>query len=290
VRKKTFVLDPTGKGRTKGKGVLRFDNEEDQIRAGISELLTDGVLGGLSAATQAVLRGKGSLEKQIEKAALIEAIPKLIKQRLDPLGAAIDEHNEKWAKTTAALKEGGASVAQIAEAQKLYNLELADIKENTRGASAAIKEYLEQFRVGGNSPFSLGTQLKNAEADLAPFISAIGAGQSIDSEKFVSASQAVNDLKREIEGGTASYFEWLASNQELAERAISSIDAAASTSAADPFAELTAKSAEATASNTMATAEILVEATGYLRALAGKFGNYGVAVDDVFVGTQRSFA
>jgi hypothetical protein len=289
VRKKTFVLDPTGKGRTKGKGVLRFDNEEDQIRAGISELLTDGVLGGLSAATQAVLRGKGSLEKQIEKAALIEAIPKLIKQRLDPLGAAIDEHNEKWAKTTAALKEGGASVAQIAEAQKLYNLELADIKENTRGASAAIKEYLEQFRVGGNSPFSLGTQLKNAEADLAPFISAIGAGQSIDSEKFVSASQAVNDLKREIEGGTASYFEWLASNQALAERAISSIDAAASTSSADPFAELTARSAEATANNTLASAEILVEATGYLRTLAGKLGNYGATIDDLFAGTQRSF-
>jgi hypothetical protein len=289
VRKKTFVVDTTGGGRTKGSGVLRFDSEEAAIRAAISDVLSDGVITGISAASQKILRAGGKIEKAIEKAALIEAIPKLLKQRLDPLGAAIDDHNAKWAKTIAALEEGGASVEQIADAQKLYNLELVEIRENTKGASSAIKDYLQQFRVGGSSPFSLRTQLGNAESDLATQVSTIGTS-GFDSEKFVTASQAVNDLKREIEGGTASYFDWLEQNKALAERAISSIDSAASNNTPDPFAALTAKSAEATASHTLATAELLVENNSYLRALIGKLDTYGAGTGAAFVGSLRSFA
>ena len=51
----------------------------------------------------------------IEKAVTIESIPKLLKARLDPLGAAIDDLNAKWAKTIATLKEGGATTAQMAD-------------------------------------------------------------------------------------------------------------------------------------------------------------------------------
>jgi hypothetical protein len=290
IRKKTYVVDPTGRGRTKGAGVLRFASEEDAIRAAVSDVLSDGVLTGISEASRKILASGKKLEDAIEQAALIEAIPKALKSRLDPLGAAIDELNARWDKNIAALTEGGASVEQIADAQKLYALELAEVRENTKGASAALKDYLAQFRVGSSSPFSLRDQRANAEADLEVFYQAIRDGRSIDNDKFVEASNAANAVIREIEGGTAAYFDFLDRNRAFTETAIARIDSNTGSGAnRDPFAELTARSAQQTANNTLAMADILGQTNDRLDLIANKLGSLGLD-GGVFLGGLRSFA
>lgn len=288
VRKKNFVVDPTGKNRTKGAGVLSFKTEEEAIRAAISDALSDGVIGAISDASQRILAKSGQkLEKAIEKASLIEAIPKALKSRLDPLGAAIDELNRKWDKTIVALTEGGASVEQIADAQKLYGLELANVRETTKGASQELKDYLAQYKVGANSPYSLGQQRVSAEGDLQKFYDAISAGQAIDNSKFVAASNAANDVVRQIEGGTAGYFAFLDQNKAYTEKAISKIDGATGTGTArDPFAELTAK-------NTGLAADMLEETNQLLRLIAGNIGGGNINLSGLggvsFIGAPRSF-
>jgi hypothetical protein len=291
VRKKTFVVDPTGQGRTKGKGVLKFKNEEAAIRAATSEALRDGVLTGISDAAKAILQSGQKLETAIEKAVLIDSIPKALKSRLDPLGSAIDELNAKWDKTIAALNEGGASVAQIADAQRLYALELDEVKASTRGASADLKDFLDQFKVGANSPFSLPTQLANAQKAVDPLFADIDAGRAVNVEKFVIAAQALYDTTREIEGGTAGTFATLDKIRDYTERAIAKIEGGVSGGAArDPFAALAAKAAESTATNTLATAEMMTENNNLLRAIFGKLESQGLtANDNAFIGSIRSF-
>ncbi|MGC6766760.1 hypothetical protein, partial [Escherichia coli] len=88
---------------------------------------------------------------------------------LDPVGAQVDELNRKWKKTVDALKEGGASAEQMAQAQQLYNLQLEQAKNSTSSASATLKDFLSGLKLGSNSPYSLRDQEAAAMAKLQPF-------------------------------------------------------------------------------------------------------------------------
>lgn len=103
----SWHVDTTGKGRLKkSQGGQDFnDDYEAAVRAATMDLIKDGVITGISAAAQRVLQAGGDLQKAIEKASLIESIPKLLKARTNPVAAALDELNDKWAKTVAVLKE-----------------------------------------------------------------------------------------------------------------------------------------------------------------------------------------
>lgn len=261
-RNKKFVVDPTGAGRTKGAGVLKFTDEQDAIEAAIRDALSDGVIGGISAASQRILASGQDLERAITKASLIESIPKELKARLDPVGAAIDEVNEKWEKTVAALKEGGASAEQMAQAQQLYNLELDDAKNNTAGASSSLKEFVDSLKFGSSSPYSLRDQEASALANLQPYLDKIAAGQTVDNDKYVQAAQAYLDIERQLKGSTDGYFAELDRIQAATAQAISTIDNATPIrTASDPFAEKTA-------TNTQATADILAQNTVLLQQIA----------------------
>lgn len=289
VRGKNFVVDTSGRGRTKGSGVLSFKDEEEAIRAALGDALRDGVIGAISEASKRILQSGQKFESALAKAELIEAIPRLLKSRLDPVGAALDELNRRWDKTIAALKEGGASTEQIADAQRLYTLELEETRASTRSASADLRAFLDQFKAGDASPFSLGTQRANAEAALNPFLEKINAGQSIDREAYLKAAQTVLDIDRQIEGGTAGYFARLQTITEATEKAIGTIDKVTSINAArDPFAELTARNT-ATSNDLLDQMSRQIQAGNALQAdvrnlLERMAGGNG------FIGSERSFA
>ena len=235
--------DPSGRGITKTKkGAIDFgDDQEAAIRWAIGEALRDGVIGGISDAAKKILQSGKDLEKAIDKAVMIEQIPKLLKARLDPVGAALDAHEEKWAKIIAALKEGSATAEQMAEAQQLYKLELEETIARTAGASASLKEFLDGLKMGPNSPYSLRQQEEIAAAALQPFLDKIASGEAIDQDKYQATAQQYLDIERQLYGSTDRFFSAMDTIMAATGKAIDRIDSAVPIrTAVDPFVEQTA--------------------------------------------------
>lgn len=286
-----YRVDTSGQGKL--TGVLAFATEEEAVRAAIADALSDGVISGISAASKRILAAGGDLEKALSKALMIEAVPKDLKAMLDPVGAAIDELNAKFQKTVDALKEGGATAEQMTQAQQLYDLQLAQVKNSTTSASATLKEFVASLKMGSSSPYSLRDQEQSAKAALQPFLAQISAGQSIDQSKYQAAAQAYLDIERQLYGSTQAYFDQLDAVQAATNKAISTIDNATPIGGTveSPFVKATADSAAATAA-AVKTANEMAQDTNELlaRLVAAAENNAGYVDTKNFIGTQRSFA
>lgn len=246
----TGKLNFKGDTSATGKGLYGFyDDEAGAIAFAIQDALSDGAIRGISAAAQRILQSGQDLEAAIEKAVNIESIPKLLRQRLDPLGAALDEVDAKYKKLADTLKEGGASIEQITQAQQLWQLERAETIKSVGSLSEGLKSFLSSLKAGDSSPLSLREQQANAMAALAPYRSAIEAGQSIDTDAFQEVAQTFLSVERQINGSTQAYFSQYSMITGLLEKAIAQIDAQASgtDAAADPFSELIAQATQASA-------------------------------------------
>lgn len=251
-------------GGVKGSGAITFATEEEAIRFAISDALKDGVLSGISDASLAILRSGQNLEQAIEKASLIESVPKMLKQRLDPVGAAVDEVTERFDKIFAALKEGGANAAQMAQAQQLYNLELADAKTRTSTAAAGLRSFIEGLKAGSASPLSLRDQETAARAALQPYLDQINAGQAIDQDKYQQAAQTFLDVERQLYGSTNAFFVEFDRIQKATASAIERIDNATSIGSSDALARAAADSAAKTAAAVQTGNEMTESTNGLL--------------------------
>jgi hypothetical protein len=295
-RKGKYVVDTTGSGRTKGAGTQSFADEESAVRAAISDALRDGVLGGISDASKRILAEGGTIETELAKATLIEAVPKDLKALVDPVGAAIDTLNEKFTKTVAALKEGGASADQMAQAQQLYNLELAQTKANTAAADKTLQDFKTSLMLGSGSSYSLRDQEATAKAALQPYLDQIGSGATIDQSAYQDAAQAFLDIERQLYGSTQQYFDALDSIQAATNKAIATVDNVTPIGSAysDPFASATADSTASTATNTATANDLLAQNSDLLSqavSLLGQVvGNTGGASGSSFIGSSRGFA
>lgn len=313
----------TGKLKLGKNGVVDFGKEgqEEAIRYAIRDALADGAIRGISDAAQRILRSGQDIEVALEKAVSIESIPKLLKARLDPLGAALDEIDGKFEKLAATLREGGGSAEQIAQARQLWQLERADAIAEIGQASAVLRDYLKTLRVGPDSPLSLRTQAADAEAAMAPYLAQIRAAEdakaqydqltaskaaggavrdadikaakeaaaaaaaAIDQSGFRDSAALFLDVSRQLGGSTRAFFDQFDRIQGLTNSAIALVENAVPLRAdeKDPFAALTAKSTEATAA-------ILGDHTALLNGiLNGIYSLGGTPGGSGFIGSDRGF-
>lgn len=319
MRKGSFRVDPTGRGITKvGNGAIDFGaDQEAAMRFAIQDLIKDGVITGISQASQNLLSKGGDLDKQIEKALLIEQIPKLLKQRLDPLGSALDDLYDKFKKVNDALIEGSASAEQIAQARQLWELEKADAIASIGAASQSLKDFLASLNAGSNSPLSLREQREEAERQLQPFIAQITAAESaraevdrlrgsgasatdisaaeerartaagaINQNGFTQASQLLLSISRQSNASSGAFFSDFDRIRALTGQAIGFVDQAAArpTDGRDPFSQ-------AIANNTQDAAYILADQTAILnRILEAINDNGGANPGYDFITERRMFA
>ncbi len=289
--KDAWRVSTTGRtGKLKGKysDVTDFGKEgaEEAVAFAVQKSIEGSVITGISQASVNILKSGQDLEKAISKAVLIESIPKDLQRMLDPIGFAEAEVNKRFEKIVDALNEGGASAEQMAEAQRLYNLELADARENTPAASQALKDFLSGMKAGSSSPLSLRDQEREARTVLDPYLGQINRGEAVNQEKYLAAAQTFLDIERQLYGSTAKYFDAFSEIQDATGRAISTIDNAAPIrTSADPFIEATAKSAASTAADTSNMVALLAQTNALLAQLAANDAASGSA----FIGTGRNF-
>ena len=277
-----------------GKNVLHDfgDDQQAAIEYAIRYSISKAVVSGISQASQNIIKSGQDLETAINKALMIEAIPRDLKAMLDPVGAAVDDLNRKWQRTVDALKEGGATTEQMAQAQRLYDLQLAQVKNSTASASQGLKDFLDTMKLGSSSPLSLRDQESTALLKLKPFLDQINAGQSVDQDKYQQAAQAYLDVERSMYGSTQKFFDAFDAIQAATNKAISAIDNAQPITPAveSPFAKATstntaatAKAAQATADMTEDTNALLGQAVALLQEIVGTGGGSG------FIGEARNY-
>jgi len=297
MRNKSWRVDTSGTGQTQKKDSTVVDFGKDQeaaIRFAISDALADGVIAGISDASKRILASGRQLEQAIEKVVLIESIPKLLKQRLDPLGAAIDELNERWEAVWEALREGAASAEQMAEAQQLYNLELQEVKDQLGGVSGALnssseslRQFLQSLQFGPSSPYSLDYQHAAAEKALKPHLDAIKKGEPIDQQAYLQAAGAYLDVSRQLYGSTPQFFSELSKIQKATEKAIEKIDGVAPiTTASDPYIEQTASNTRAIADIGAQQRDALLAHREELRNIRAEIGRLHEAIRNAWIGSS----
>lgn len=319
MRKDAFVVDPRGRGETKTKkGAISFGSDQEAaIRFAISDLIKDGVITGISQTAQNLLRGGGDISKQVEKALLIGQIPKLLQQRLDPLGAALDELADKFDKVKAALVEGGASAEEFAQARQLWELEKADAIKSVGAAAQTLKDFLASLNAGSNSPLSLREQRAEAEKQLAPYLTQISTAEAaraeverlkasgadaatiaaaeakartsasaIDQQGFANASQLLLSISRQTNASGSVFFSDFDRIRALTGQAIGFVDQATARGAdgRDPFGS-------AIAQNTGDMAAILADHTKLLQGILGAVNDNATgAGGGTFVTENRAYA
>jgi hypothetical protein len=321
VRNDNFRVDPTGQGRTRTRrGAVDFGSDQEAaIRFAVQDLIADGVITGISQASQNLLQRGGDLEAQIEKALLIEQIPKLLRQRMDPLGAALDEIYDKFKRVNDALIEGSASAEQFAQARQLWELEKADAIASIGAASQTLADFLASLNAGSNSPLSLREQRAEAERQLEPFLTQISAAESaraeverlrasgasaadieraeaaartaaaaINQDGFTQASQLLLSISRQSNASSGAFFSDFDRIRALTGQAIGFVDQASARpgDTRDPFSQ-------AIAQNTQDAAIILSEQTAILNQILAAVNDNGGSFSSGsgnFIGEARLFA
>jgi murein DD-endopeptidase MepM/ murein hydrolase activator NlpD len=288
VYKDTIRVNPSG-GATNGanKGFTDFGTDQQKaIEFAIADAVRDGALLGISQASQNILKSGQDMSQALAKALMIEDIPKRLAAYIDPVGYAVDQLNAKWKKAIDALKEGGASAEQMADAQKLYKIELEQTKTSAREASADLKDFLAALAFGSGSPYSLRDQEAMARTALDPYFAKIAAGETIDQGKYTEAAQSFLEIERQLYGSTEQYFASMDMIQAATGKAISAIDNAKPIrTVSDPFAE-------ATAANTATGNELLSQVSEQLGTIAQILANIqsgGGGGGGGFIGDGRNF-
>ncbi|MCP3732007.1 peptidoglycan DD-metalloendopeptidase family protein [Sphingomonas sp. MG17] len=255
--------------------------EQEAIQYAIQYAFTNAALEGISQASKNIIKAGGDdVASAITKALLIEDVPKRLQAIIDPVGYAVDTFNKSWEKTIAALKEGGASAEQMAEAQKLYKLELEQTKASAQEASADLKAFLNGLNMGSSSPYSIRDQERMAYNAFKPFEEAILRGERVDQGKFTEAAQTWLDLQRQLFGSTGSFFEAMDKVQSLTNKAISDIDNA------KPIRVETDPWVKATATSTQASAELLSQVSDQLSTISAQLAAMGGGSGGEFIGAD----
>lgn len=210
MRKKDYVVDPTGKGRTKGAGVMNFGEDAAAAAAYATQLaIQQGIITGISAGAQTLIKAGGDLNAQVQKALKFDQVFKDLKKETDPLGASLDELAAEMTKLKAIFGEAGASAEDYAKLEELFaikqakaifeankprrelEIQLMEAQGNAAGALAARRQLeLESMDAGLRA---LQQQVWAAE-DAAKAAQELADANAKAAEEAKAAAEAANAL------------------------------------------------------------------------------------------------
>lgn len=210
IRKKTYVVDTTGRGRTKGAGVIRVgkgeEGAQEALRIAALDALKDGVIVGLRQGSQQLLRNAKDLEAGLSKALKFESVFIRLKQIEDPVGAAIDAVDKEFSGLRRIFEQAGASAEELASLEKLYGIERTNaVKEAGEAMTSTLKNLLDDLRTGDNG-LSLRDRLSAALETYNPLREQLRAGTLKDFDAYAQAARTVLDIERQLGGSQDSYF------------------------------------------------------------------------------------
>jgi ribosomal protein S20 len=202
-RGKDYVVDPTGAGRTKGNGVLKFKNEADAARAALLDAIKDGAVAGISAGAQRLLQAGKDIEKQLDKALKLQSVFDRLKEIDDPVGAALEKLDREFASLRSIAAEAGEGLVEV---ERLYGIERAKTVEEANQRITASLRGLYESLTSGSDAISLYERRGFAKAAFDPLYARVAAGDQSANDAFAEAARTLLDIEREISGSGEGYF------------------------------------------------------------------------------------
>lgn len=161
VRNKSLRVDPTGGGNTKtSKGAIDFgQDQEAAIKYAISDLISDGVLTGISEGMKKLLNSGNDIEKQLQKALDFKGVFDWLEQQADPTAWALKQLGTELDYLNGVFVEAGATAEEMAKLEEYSSKRRLEIMEEAnRKAEELLNERL------GMEVTILGLQGKATEA------------------------------------------------------------------------------------------------------------------------------
>jgi hypothetical protein len=221
-RKGNLRVDPAGRGVTKlASGAVDFgDDAEAAIAFAVRDLIQDGVITGLKASEQRLLRAGNDIEAALRDVLTFRDVFDRLKAIKDPIGAAIDAVTKEFEAYRDVFRRAGADAAELATLEELAGLERARaIEDATNRVVGSLKSLLDGLRFG-DSGLSLRTRQGNAASRFDALAARVAAGDTSAFDDFAEISQQLLDIERQLFGSTQAYFDRLQQVTALTERAI----------------------------------------------------------------------
>jgi uncharacterized protein YcbK (DUF882 family) len=209
IRGDKFRVDTSGRGITKTKrGAVDFgDDSAAAIRFATMDLIKDGVIVGLRDSTQRVLQSSKDLDTAIQRAVDFENVFQQLRERKDPVGAAIDTLDKEFQRLRNIFAQAGASVEEYAQLEELYGMRRKEaIEQANEQVFGSLKALLDDLRFGDNGR-SLRDRLAAAQAKFDPLAARVQAGDITAYDDFAEAARALLDIQRQFSGSQTAFFE-----------------------------------------------------------------------------------
>lgn len=209
IRGDKFRVDTSGRGITKTKrGAVDFgDDSAAAIRFATMDLIKDGVIVGLRDSTQRVLQSSKDLDTAIQRAVDFENVFQQLRERKDPVGAAIDTLEKEFQRLRNIFAQAGASVEEYAQLEELYGMRRKEaIEQANEQVFGSLKALLDDLRFGDNGR-SLRDRLAAAQAKFDPLAARVQAGDITAYDDFAEAARALLDIQRQFSGSQTAFFE-----------------------------------------------------------------------------------
>jgi len=145
-RKKKFVVDGSGSGKTKGGGTQSFDTAEEAQAAALANALADGAVAGISAAMQRALRENGDIDKGVAEALKVKEVEGLIGGLGDSLKAQFTSFDQVAADRVRVARAYGLDVLAVERTNAKQRTELVDSILKSRIGS--LTDFLNDAKFG----------------------------------------------------------------------------------------------------------------------------------------------
>lgn len=202
-------------------GLHSFADAESAVKFAIQAIIEKGAIAGIRESTKRLLAAGTDLDKQIQKALTFENVFTELKSYTDPVGAAIDALDKKFAGLRSIFEEASASTEEYSKLEQLYAIQRSEaVEQAAKSITGTLQGFLDNLRYSGETGLSLRTREANARSAFSPLAAQIMGGQRVDQDKFTETAQSYLDIAREIYGSTQQYFDLLNRVTNLTAKAI----------------------------------------------------------------------
>jgi tape measure domain-containing protein len=188
-------------------GGKEYKTEEEAVAAMVHDALSRGIIKGLSATSDKVLRTFKDIDRAAEIVQTIETVKKQAAQIRNPTKAAFDDLKKDLDGTLKMFKEAGASAEDYADLQVVAQQKFKDIVDQSLDT---LKDFRFDLTGGNLSSLTPADRLKAESTKFSGMESDIAAGKAVDPSKFTDEAANLIDLARTVYGSTPEFAEYQA--------------------------------------------------------------------------------
>lgn len=197
-----FRVSPTGGGVT-GKQGINFKTEAEAVAFAIKDLISDGILTGISSFSERLLKGAKNLDSAVGLAESYEKLLKELGQLKDPVGSSINELTTNLERMAKQMKLAGATSDELAKVEEYKKLKLDQILKDQLGSVYDFRREL----FGEGSGISALNRLTASQEEFSRMQATIQNGGTVNQDDFTRSGQEILSLAREVYGTSSSQFQ-----------------------------------------------------------------------------------